>query len=215
MPTIPYKTTDGKRVPGVTTILGRFKESGGLIHWAWDLGMQGKDYREERDSAAGAGTLAHAMIETSIHGREFAPEKCDEKEWVKARNGFESYEAWAAQSKLEIVETEVHLVSDEYRFGGTPDAIGYVNGELCILDWKTSNALYAENLVQAVAYKSLWEENRPTFPITGGIHICRFSKDHADFEHRHFASDLETPWRAFVLMRELYDVAAELKKRVR
>ena len=177
--------------------------------------MQGKDYREVRDAAAGAGSLAHAMIETDIQGKEFDEATADPSLLEKARSGFNAYKLWAEQSQLTILNTEMHLVSDEYRFGGTPDAVGFVNDTLCVLDWKTSNALYADNLIQAVAYKYLWEEAHPDQPITGGIHICRFSKEEADFEHRHFASNLDKPWRAFILMRELYDLSAEMKKRVR
>jgi hypothetical protein len=29
-----YRNAEGVRVPGVTTIIGRFKDSGGLINWA-------------------------------------------------------------------------------------------------------------------------------------------------------------------------------------
>ena len=29
---------DGKRVPGTTTIIGRFKDSGGLLYWAFEQG---------------------------------------------------------------------------------------------------------------------------------------------------------------------------------
>ena len=63
MPTPPqgYFNAAGERIPGTTTIIGRFKESGALVHWAWKLGMEGKDYREVR--AADAGTAAHAMME--------------------------------------------------------------------------------------------------------------------------------------------------------
>ena len=68
MPTQPYLLKSGERVPGTTTIIGRFKESGALIHWAWKLGMEGRNYREVRDSAADAGTLAHAMIEDQGKG---------------------------------------------------------------------------------------------------------------------------------------------------
>jgi len=70
MPTQKYMI-DGKRVPGVTTILGKYKEAGGLIHWAWDLGMQNIDYRKVRDDAADAGTLAHAMVEATIRSTDF------------------------------------------------------------------------------------------------------------------------------------------------
>lgn len=35
-----YYTSSGLRVPGVTTIIGRFKDSGGLIHWANQLAYE-------------------------------------------------------------------------------------------------------------------------------------------------------------------------------
>ena len=65
-----YKLADGTRVPSVTTITGRFKESGALIHWAWNLGMQQIDYKKARDDAADAGHIAHELIDAHIHGRE-------------------------------------------------------------------------------------------------------------------------------------------------
>ena len=39
MPTQPYYV-DGKRVPSVTTVLSRFKDSGGLINWAWNVSYE-------------------------------------------------------------------------------------------------------------------------------------------------------------------------------
>lgn len=68
MPTQVYRLKDGTRVPSVTTIISRFKESGGLVHWAWQLGIDGKDYRKVRDEAADAGTLAHALLECDHKG---------------------------------------------------------------------------------------------------------------------------------------------------
>src|SRR5687768_2946630 len=41
-----YYTKRGERVPGVTTILSRFKDSGALIHWANQLAYA--PYREAR-----------------------------------------------------------------------------------------------------------------------------------------------------------------------
>ena len=66
MPTAPkgYFTKDGKRVPSVTTILGKFKEAGGLMHWSWECGMKGLDYRQVRDAAADAGTLLMLPLTT-------------------------------------------------------------------------------------------------------------------------------------------------------
>ena len=64
-----YYAADGKRVPGVTTVIGRFKDSGGLIHWAWNEGKEGRDYRDTSGKAADIGTLAHAFVEAKLMGK--------------------------------------------------------------------------------------------------------------------------------------------------
>lgn len=104
------------------------------------------------------------------------------------------------------------MVSEQYRFGGTPDAIGKVDGELCLIDWKTSNSVYSDYLIQIAAYKHLWEENHPGQLITGGYHLCRFAKENGDFAH-HYYPDLEEAWRLFLLFREAYDIDKVLRKR--
>jgi hypothetical protein len=58
-----YKNAKGEKLPGVSTVAKLIEEPGGLIHWAWQLGMDGIDYQEARDQAADAGTAAHAAIE--------------------------------------------------------------------------------------------------------------------------------------------------------
>src|SRR3954466_9022885 len=95
-----YYTKDNKRVPSVTTIISKFKESGGLIHWAWDLGMQNKDYRQVRDDAASAGTLAHSLVEQWITRQPLAIEG-DEDTTKKAYNAFNIFLEWAEQTKLQ------------------------------------------------------------------------------------------------------------------
>ena len=207
-----YHTADGKRIPSVTTIIGKFKESGGLIHWAWDLGIQGKDYREVRDNAANAGTLAHTLVEQWINKLPLEIEG-DEDTAKKAYNAFNIFLEWARQTKLEVTDTEVALVSERYRYGGTLDAM-LVNGKRSLGDWKTSNSVYGDYLFQLAAYAILWEENNPDKPIEGGFHLMRFAKDFPDFGH-HYYAELEEAKRGFLLMRELYDIKATLDKRVK
>ena len=51
-----YYLKDGTRVPGTTTVIGRFKESGALLRWAFQQGKDGKnDLYEDRDKAASFG----------------------------------------------------------------------------------------------------------------------------------------------------------------
>ena len=202
---------DGKRIPGTTTIISRFKESGGLIHWAWDLGMQGIDYRDVRDTAASIGTTAHDMVECYILKKEFDESKYDPAHIEKAKVSFASFLEWANASNLQTAETETQLISKEFRYGGTPDVF-FVKGKRSLGDWKTSNAVYGDYLCQLAAYKHLWEENYPDQPIDGGAHLIRFDKDYGDFHH-HYYTDLDDAWEAFKHMRALYDLDKILKKR--
>jgi hypothetical protein len=144
------------------------------------------------------------MVEASIRHQPAPDTSKYSPEVVKqAVQGFKNYCRWKDTTKMDIVEQETPLVSEEYQFGGTPDAI-MVKGELALGDWKTS---------QLAAYKQLWEENHPDRPITGGFHLCRFSKEHADFAH-HFWSELDDAWEQFKLFRVAYDIDKKLKKRV-
>jgi hypothetical protein len=211
---MPYVLTDGTPVPSVTQIIGRFKESGGLIHWAWTEGAAGRDYRSTREAAASSGTIAHAMVDASIRGQKFtAPEDIDEDVLKRAATAFANYLLWARQSRLEVVETEQRLVSEQHRFGGTLDAM-LISGKLSLGDWKTSDAVYQDYLIQLAAYGILWGENYPDRPIEGGFHLLRFAKHASDFVHYHFG-ELNEAAEAFLLMRRLYDLDKRLKVRVR
>jgi hypothetical protein len=216
-PRAGYHTADGKRVPGVTTVLGRFKESGGLIHWAWDLGMQGLDYRVVRDSAADAGTLCHTMVDAWIHGDSTTEALLDGEADIEVRNkaliAFGAFREWADQTQLVVTHTEMPLVSETYRFGGTFDAI-LVKGKRSMGDWKSSNAVYPEYLAQVAAYGLLWEENFPDEPIDGGYHLLRFDKAHGDFTHKWWG-ELDAGRRYFLNLRAAYEEAAELKQRAK
>lgn len=215
-----YRNKDNKRVPGVTTIIGRFKDSGALLWWAFGQGKAAErgeigSLYDKRDSAGDAGTLAHIMVENHINGdllpslSEYPPEIVR-----MAICGFENYLNWADNNKMVIVKQEMELVSEKYQFGGCPDAIGYDNkNRLVLIDWKTSNGVYPDYIIQLAAYKHLWEVNNPKDPIVGGFHLCRFSKENADFAH-HYWAELDDAWEQFKIFRKAYDIDKKLKKRV-
>ena len=226
-PSQGYRAADGKRIPSVTTIISRFKDSGALMKWAYSTGREhgrlealGQEapasLYDVTTKAADIGTAAHAMVEVSINGGDpmmaaaYLALKPDEQ--PKAVNAFDMYRQWASMSNLEILHQELPLVSERFRFAGTPDAIGRVNGQLCLVDWKTSNGVYADYLLQLAAYRQLWEENNSEKPLVGGFHLCRFSKEHGDFAH-HYYSELEKAWDMFRHLRAAYEYDGELKKR--
>lgn len=215
MPTTDYRLEDGTRVPGTTTILKRVTPSGGLIHWAYTQGRDGKDLYETRDRAGDAGTLGHAMIEAYLHKRAVENlELYDQGLRDLASKAFDAYLEWERNYNVEIVETEMHLVSENLRYGGTPDAVGLVGGKLALLDWKTSNALYPEVLGQLAAYGRLWFEVRKQ--RFESYHVLRLGKEHANFDHRFYPPSVVegVGWRYFKAAREVYDCDRDLKKAV-
>ena len=214
MPTILYRDKDGKRLPSVTTINKIGQDSGGLIHWAWDLGIQGIDYRKARDEAGEAGTVGHALVDAALHNKELDLTKFSEETRGQAANAFGAYTEWRKQTKLKFIASETPLVSDRWRFGGCPDAVAeQANSpkKYVLCDWKTGQ-LYADALPQLAAYAELWNEHEPARKISG-YHLCRFNKETGNFIHAYFA-DLTEAWQAFRLKLELYYLLGKLKKQV-
>lgn len=211
-PAIGYKASDGKKIPGTTTIISRFKESGGLIQWAYQQGVKGVPLYEARDVAGDVGTHIHAMIEAHIRSEPIPPFPAGMKDEniEQARSGFAAFTRWSEGMHLDIAPVEIPLICECHRFGGTPDAIACEKDDsLSLLDWKSSKSFYFDNLVQLAAYKHLWEVSRPKQPITANVHVVRFGKEGADFEHRSFPvahAKLAAAWRLFELYREAYDL---------
>lgn len=216
-----YRLADGTKVPGVTTIISRFKDAGGIIYWAWEQGRDGYDFRETRDEAAEAGNLAHALVEYHVTGRS-DPEtagmiesgKLPQEVRERGIRAYDNYLNWERMTRLKVIKTEMSLVSEKHKFGGTFDGIAVVEieGKRSLADWKTSSAIYRDHLVQVAAYKGLWEENFPDAPIDGGFHLCRFSRTEADFGHSYF-ENLDLAWEQFLLFRRAFDIDKLLKKR--
>lgn len=212
-----YHLADGTEVPGVTTILGRFKDSGGLLFWAFNQGKSGaRTLYEKRDQASDTGTHVHAMVEADLHGQEppAMPEHFTDEMRAGALSGFRAYKENLKRTKAFVMPLEVQLVSEEYRFGGTPDGIVEFEGIVDMADWKTSNGVYLDYIVQGAAYIHLWNTHHPESKCTG-LRIFRFGKESGTFaEHYYPPETLEIAWRQFVLFREAFDLDKVLKKRV-
>jgi len=208
-----YFTAEGLKIPSVTTIIGRFKESGALIRWAYSQGEQGVPLYQKRDAAADVGTYVHSMIEAFLANGEVEvppPAGMSPENVEKAASAYQAFRTWLDGSRLKVVPLEQHFVSEVHRFGGTPDAIAdEPDGARSLLDWKSSKSFYADQLVQVAAYRALWNEVHPESAINGGVHIVRFGKDGGDFEHRYFPAThrkLLAAWAQFLCFREAFDL---------
>jgi PD-(D/E)XK nuclease superfamily len=214
MPTIPYKNKEGKRVSGVTSILsanlGWNKQP--LMYWAWNEGMEGRNFRETAEKAADGGTVGHYLIDCDIRKtipdlKKFPKEAIDLGETC-----YLNFLEWKKMVDFRPVHTEIHLVSEQYQFGATPDCIGTVIDKTALVDWKTGGT-YEDHLLQLSAYRVAWEENNPDQPLTGGFHLLRIGKEDASFHHHHWDS-LPEAWEAFRAVLKLHEIHKKLKKSI-
>ena len=208
---IVYKTFDGKRVPGTTTICGLLDKSTYLIPWANKLGLEGIDCNEYRDGMAGVGTLAHAMVQAELAGGECAEDVAEysPKEIALAENALIKFLDWRKTHTIEPIWLERPFVSEDHRYGGTIDCYCLLDGKPTLVDFKTSKRIYDDMVYQLAAYRQLLREHLYDVENT---RILRIGRDEMEgFEEREFtAQQLDVAWEVFARLREIYD----LKKRI-
>ena len=153
-----YKTTDGVRVPSVTTILKVLDKSNYLVPWANKLGMEGIDAMKYRDEKARVGTLAHEMILSHFNKREPNLYDFSQREIDQAENSFLKALEWEKRHTINTILVEAHLVSEVNRFGGTIDLYADIDGKLELIDWKTGNGIYPEFWFQLAGYGLLLDQ---------------------------------------------------------
>jgi hypothetical protein len=210
----------GVQVPGVTTVIKTSLGWGmnALIGWAVKVTKEGKNHREEMQSAADAGTLAHAMVEAYCKGitHEEQAEPIDfvsytDEQQKSAANAYNAFLAWVKDSKLTIVSSETEVVHSSKMYGGTIDIVLQdQQGCLHVCDIKTTNYLLPDHLIQIAAYADALEQIRSEKVVAG--HLLRFNKgDATAFHHSFWSADaMSYGVQAFDSLLNLYN----LKKKI-
>lgn len=214
MPTQDYKLKDGTPVPGNTTVINSNLgwSKGGLMYWAWAQGKAGKDFRQERDAAADAGTICHAMVEADIKDRTYICPEVDKEIKDKAETGLLNYLEWKRMVNFQPLGMEIAVVSERWRYGTTIDIPAIVAGLRAIVEVKTSNDIYEDFLIQLAAQKEAWNENYPDKKIEK-LCLLKLNKEEAAFSYHSWdASALDKAFNAFVCLLELHQLKKELKK---
>jgi len=208
---IVYKTSDGKRLPGASTITGVLAKPA-LIHWAWGLGIQGIDYKKFRDNLADIGTLAHYMILCLCKGETPDTSDYSNNQITLAENCVKKFKSWLAENPVEFLLVEKALVSDKYKFGGTFDSLckRKDNGKILLIDYKTSKQIFGEHFLQLAGYNHLVEE-KTEYKIDQNI-ILRIGRDDNEGFEIKARDNLNAEWELFKHCAEIYQLKKELKK---
>ncbi len=196
-----YKLLDGTSVPSVTTVLSILAKPA-LIHWAWELGTKGLDYRKVRDETANIGTLAHYLILCELRGGKPDTSEYSKEQIDQAENCLLSYYEWRKGHDLKPILIETPLVSDN-GFGGMPDLLAVLDGRRILLDYKTGKSLYPEYSYQVGAYAHLLEDNGYKVEAARILRIGRTADE--TFED-YQVPDLKRAWDIFKCCLDFYQL---------
>ena len=119
-----------------------------------------------------------------------------------------SFFEWEKAHHITPILIEEPMVSEVFRFGGTIDCLGKINGNLCLIDFKTSRGIFPEMLIQVVAYKQLLVEHGHKVDQTTILRVGR--TDDEGFEER-FVNELDKRWQIFQHCLEIYRLQKEVK----
>lgn len=151
------KFSDGTYAPGPSAILGILNTD--LSKWANSLCLKGIKIEDEQDKVQKTGTYIHDIIESHITQTDIDTSNWNTAYLEVAENVFfNKYLTWEKDHKLECVYTEKEFVSDKLGYGGKIDCLAYLDGELTLIDFKTSKAVTKHHLMQLSAYVQLLRE---------------------------------------------------------
>jgi len=204
---IRYTLKDGTIVPGVTTILSVLNKPA-LVKWANNLGLQGIDSSKYVDEKAAIGTLTHQMIADYLQRKETDTSEYSKVQIDQAENAVLSFLEWEKTHHIELVLIEEPMVSELYKFGGTIDCLGQMNGSLCLLDFKTSSGIFPEMMIQVVAYRQLLIEHG--YKVDQAIILRVGRTPDEGFEDR-LINELDRRWQIFEHCLEIYRLQREVK----
>lgn len=211
MPHTIYKLADGTRVPSVTTYL-RILDKPAIIQWAWQCGKDGKDYKVVRDESADIGTLVHALICGHLKSQlPLLDETYTAEQLKQADDMMVIYLDWERQHKLEPILVETPLISEKFRYGGTPDFYGVLDGKRTLIDFKTTGGIYSEAYHQLAAYGRLIFENGHPDPEV--YKILRVGKD-GKIEEKD-ATNLPAHFAIFLACQQIYELRKTVNKKTK
>lgn len=148
----------------VTWIAGYYPKGIGYMKWLASLGW---DEAEAIKIARGTqGSKVHQAIVDLTDGKEVP---MDAKYWVEDNNQTEEldlneYEClmtfvdWHKTEDHKIIDRELVVFSEQYKFAGTMDRIDDMKDYLRIIDYKTGQNIWMSHKIQLAAYKHAYIE---------------------------------------------------------
>lgn len=205
---------DGRKIEGVTTLLKGYPKPA-LVYWSArtvaeyvadneagvdQLRTMGRDPMvaalksvpwQERDVKAARGTEVHALAEQLVQGHTV-----EVPDHLTAM--VEGYAHLLDERHIEPILVEARGANRTLWYAGTLDLLAKVDGEILLLDAKTTAGIYGETAMQTAAYAHFefidddgTEMPLPAIDGIGAIHITELGST------LHRFPDMERAWKVF------------------
>jgi len=154
-----YKRGEGVYYPSVTTILQYMPKNKFFETWMKDVGHNADLIMRK---AGKEGTQVHEAAEDLVEGKEvswmddYGRAKYSQLVWEMI---LKFADFWKTH-KPELISSEQFVWSDEHKFAGTADIVCKMNGEVWLIDIKTSNSIHKSYDLQLASYAKGLEESR-------------------------------------------------------
>ena len=148
---------NGKYYPSITHVLSVYPKGKHFEDW---LKKHGYTSEHIAAKAAEQGTETHELCELYLLGEElhFLNAQQQPKYHPEVWKMFLRFVDFWETYKPTLLEAEVHLFSDKLKVAGTCDIVCEIEGEIWIIDLKTSNAVQTVYEIQTTVYKECYEE---------------------------------------------------------
>ena len=165
-------------------------------------------YRGTSKNALNIGSITHEWVEGAVNwklGEGEIPQMPQQEEAVNAIHAFKD---WVGQNVVEWKSSEEKLFHRKHKYAGTVDARAIINGEYCVIDWKTSKAVYPEYHLQVAAYAKAVEDIHG-IPVDA-TYILRCDKATGRFEAVR-STAIEENFEAYLAALKLFRRMKELR----
>ena len=187
-----YETPEGLKYPSITTVIDKQREkSDSLQKWRDRIGEDAANLITRK--AAQRGTAFHHICEDYINNQNIEEHKGKNfLSWCM----FGEMKSHIDDAVGKVLMQEQPMYSNEYKVAGRCDLIGEYNGDLAVIDFKTTTKEKREEwitdyFVQATAYAKMFEEHTKLpvnkvviMMVSENATVQLWEKDAVDYEER-------------------------------
>jgi len=155
-----YTTPEGNKFPSVTTVIG-YRDKWKWAAWRKSIGE--KEANRITRHATTRGTAIHNIAERYINNEEDYIQTENDK-MPHIQFGWKTLKGVLDERIGKIYMQEAALYSDDLKIAGRVDCIGEFDGEISIIDFKTSSRVKSESdissyFMQESAYAIMFKEH--------------------------------------------------------